>query len=666
MAYIGQGLSEGFRQSYSYIAQLNQEIFTASYVAGQVDVYVNGVHQYPTNYTATNGANVTITGLTTGDEVVIVAQNMFSVADTVSASQGGAYSNNVTFGDNVKATFGDSADLEIYHDSSNSYIKDSGTGGLRLLADADTAIRSADNSTNKAIFGGDVKLYYLGDLRLATSAAGINVTGTVTANELSINSGTTSSNISIRNSGTPFLNIYSDINGVAILDVDAGDTAGGARFQIDVGGLQALRIVDGNDLYLYNADATPVAKLMWDASGEVLGIGNTSPSASYSIDAAKGIRSSGTAPNFTLQETDAGNQTWLMASYAGNFAVRDTTVAGTAYPLQIEPATPSNTLYLDSTGNVGIGTEPGRRLHVFFSNSTAYNSSSFETNSLGSYIRNSDTTVGSYVGMQFAVGNNSDAAIAAVRTADANAALTFGTRGTGSGAIIERMRIDSSGNVGIGTDTPSATLEIKPPGADGSFRVTSDANFGNNVVISQGYNSYITASNNLYMGVGGTANNLNIVDGNLLVNCTALPTGSAAGFGFTADQLYTATTTTSANTQVRFYNGNGLVGNITTEGSATAYNTSSDQRLKENITDANDAGDKIDAIKVRQYDWKADGSHQDYGMVAQELMTVAPEAVSGDPESEQMMGVDYSKLVPMLIKEIQSLRNRVAQLEGAN
>jgi hypothetical protein len=98
----------------------------------------------------------------------------------------------------------------------------------------------------------------------------------------------------------------------------------------------------------------------------------------------------------------------------------------------------------------------------------------------------------------------------------------------------------------------------------------------------------------------------------------------------------------------------------------TTYVTSSDQRLKENITDANDAGDKIDAIQVRQYDWKADGSHQDYGMVAQELMTVAPEAVSGDPESDEMMGVDYSKLVPMLIKEVQSLRARVAQLEGAN
>jgi hypothetical protein len=52
-------------------------------------------------------------------------------------------------------------------------------------------------------------------------------------------------------------------------------------------------------------------------------------------------------------------------------------------------------------------------------------------------------------------------------------------------------------------------------------------------------------------------------------------------------------------------------------------------------------------------------------MVAQELMTVAPEAVSVPEDPEKMMGVDYSKLVPMLIKEVQSLRARVAQLEGA-
>ena len=106
------------------------------------------------------------------------------------------------------------------------------------------------------------------------------------------------------------------------------------------------------------------------------------------------------------------------------------------------------------------------------------------------------------------------------------------------------------------------------------------------------------------------------------------------------------------------------IGSVSTTNTATAYNTSSDQRLKDNIADADDAGSKIDAIQVRKYDWKADGSHQDYGMVAQELLEVAPEAVSVPEDSEEMMGVDYSKLVPMMLKEIQSLRARIAALES--
>ena len=114
----------------------------------------------------------------------------------------------------------------------------------------------------------------------------------------------------------------------------------------------------------------------------------------------------------------------------------------------------------------------------------------------------------------------------------------------------------------------------------------------------------------------------------------------------------------------RFYRASSIVGSITTNGTNTAYNTSSDVRLKENIADADDAGSKIDAIQVRKYDWKADSLHQDYGMVAQELLEVAPDAVHQPEDPEEMMGVDYSKLVPMLIKEIQSLRARVADLES--
>jgi hypothetical protein len=115
-----------------------------------------------------------------------------------------------------------------------------------------------------------------------------------------------------------------------------------------------------------------------------------------------------------------------------------------------------------------------------------------------------------------------------------------------------------------------------------------------------------------------------------------------------------------------FNSGGGGIGSITRVGTtnAVAYNTTSDRRAKENIADADDAGAVIDAIQVRKFDWIEGNQHQPYGMVAQELITVAPEAVHQPANEEDMMGVDYSKLVPMLIKEIQSLRARVADLES--
>jgi len=150
-------------------------------------------------------------------------------------------------------------------------------------------------------------------------------------------------------------------------------------------------------------------------------------------------------------------------------------------------------------------------------------------------------------------------------------------------------------------------------------------------------------------------------------------TGSNVANGFTIQNPAGATYTTlghangtaTGSAYTVFSYNSGTIGSITQSGTtAVLYNTTSDQRLKENIADAGDAGSKIDAIQVRKFDWKADDSHQDFGMVAQELQAVAPEAVSAPEDPEEMMGVDYSKLVPMMLKEIQSLRARVAQLES--
>lgn len=98
----------------------------------------------------------------------------------------------------------------------------------------------------------------------------------------------------------------------------------------------------------------------------------------------------------------------------------------------------------------------------------------------------------------------------------------------------------------------------------------------------------------------------------------------------------------------------------------TAYNTTSDRRRKKNIRKATDSGAVIDAIQVCQFDWKDSGVHVDQWIIAQDLYRVFPMAVSKGDDNEEVessWAVDTSKLVPLLVNEIQSLRARVAALE---
>jgi hypothetical protein len=99
---------------------------------------------------------------------------------------------------------------------------------------------------------------------------------------------------------------------------------------------------------------------------------------------------------------------------------------------------------------------------------------------------------------------------------------------------------------------------------------------------------------------------------------------------------------------------NSVVGSITTNGVATAFNTSSDYRLKEDLQDF--AGlDMVSKIPVYDFKWKTDESRS-YGVMAHELQEVLPDAVVGDKDAEEMQGVDYSKIVPLLVKSIQELK----------
>ena len=170
---------------------------------------------------------------------------------------------------------------------------------------------------------------------------------------------------------------------------------------------------------------------------------------------------------------------------------------------------------------------------------------------------------------------------------------------------------------------------------------------------------FYTASNNT---TTSGSERLRITSGSdVLVGTTsAISTGN--GFSITnTGQVRIGRASTAIIKQIVFSNPNDEVGSISTSGSATACNTSSDYRLKEDLKDFN-ALEIASKIKMYDFKWKADDSRS-YGVMAHELQEVVPQAVSGNKDSEDMQQVDYSKLVPILLKSIQELEARVQELE---
>lgn len=327
---------------------------------------------------------------------------------------------------------------------------------------------------------------------------------------------------------------------------------------------------------------------------------------------------------------------------------------------------------IDSSGNVGIGTSsPSSRLTITGGTTEIRD---------GNYL------------MLRPVGNGWDMRLQATGTQ-----LDVLSGGAPGSPI---MSLVNGGNVGIGTSSPTTRLQIGDIGAtDATFQGRIKLEDTSTSLQTVGGLEYVTSSFGAGYGwkinsidssgvhlVFGTRQNsatwtetmrLN-TSGFLLVGTTA-PLGGNTSSEFKVTGAGSWPLTLNANDRgllVRNsaassgiyayfeYNGGTNNGSISWSGGTTAYNTTSDARIKDNIVDAPDAGNLIDAIQVRSWDFKADGAHWRYGMVAQELLEVAPEAVNKPEDEEMMMGVDYSKLVPMLIKEVQSLRARVAQLEG--
>ena len=135
--------------------------------------------------------------------------------------------------------------------------------------------------------------------------------------------------------------------------------------------------------------------------------------------------------------------------------------------------------------------------------------------------------------------------------------------------------------------------------------------------------------------------------------------------------------TTGTVYNIAFYNPNGNVGKITTNGSSTNYATSSDYRLKENVEDLTDAVDRLKQLDPKRFNFIVDADTVVDGFLAHEVQSVVPEAVTGvkdevdDEGNAIMQGIDQGKLVPLLtaalqeaITKIETLETKVAALES--
>ena len=112
------------------------------------------------------------------------------------------------------------------------------------------------------------------------------------------------------------------------------------------------------------------------------------------------------------------------------------------------------------------------------------------------------------------------------------------------------------------------------------------------------------------------------------------------------------------------------VGTITSSGSSTSYNTSSDYRLKENVVEMTGALDRVSQLKPSRFNFIADADKTVDGFLAHEVQEIVPEAITGQKDAvdedgnPEYQGIDQSKLVPLLVAAIQELEARIKELEN--
>ena len=221
-----------------------------------------------------------------------------------------------------------------------------------------------------------------------------------------------------------------------------------------------------------------------------------------------------------------------------------------------------------------------------------------------------------------------------------------------SGGAVAAINLDSSGNVNIS----SGNVDIN----------------GNDLILDADGDTKISASTDDVMTFETAASEAMRITsgGSVLVGTTSVTSEDGIQL-WPSGQIYTHVAGTSSSNHVRFYRNSAIVGKIQTTGTATTYSTTSDYRLKENVTADWDATTRLKQLNPVRFNFIADPDTTVDGFLAHEVQDVVPEAITGtkdevdDDGNPEYQGIDQSKLVPLLVKTIQELEARITALENA-
>ena len=259
----------------------------------------------------------------------------------------------------------------------------------------------------------------------------------------------------------------------------------------------------------------------------------------------------------------------------------------------------------------------------------------------------------------------------------------------GSGAHFNPLVITNTGNVGIGTTTPAAKLDVNLTGAGDAVKIQgnsiTDFDFVGNppefnledIGSTSGQKRArltLDASQLKIQGLsdddGSLTHNFiacDLSNGSVLVGVTSGRTGGQIfGNATPSDPFIETVNSTSGTTHFSLFHRNSSgteIGFISVSNTGTTYDTGSDYRLKENLEPIQNGLERLNALNPVKFNWKADGTSSE-GFIAHEVQDIFPDAVSGEKDGQIMQGMDYGRITPLLVKAIQEQQEQIETLKA--